>query len=353
MSRQYSPSFIGLSALISLALACNKSDRPKTTSESVGATTPVVSASVEPTGTGTSVAPVTYESAEATFRTGHYDQAAQLFTTYTESHPDNPWGYYMLGLATWKSGDPSGAGAAFDRALQLDPNHRKSWFNSARVQLELDRPKEALGRIERALALEPMSGEGLRLMGRAKYQLGDVEQAVDAYHRALALDARDVWAMNNLGLIYIEQGRSPEALPPLARAIELRSNSPVFQNNLGTALERSGYPIEAAKAYEAAIGIDSSYQKASISLARITGSSVSEESTSVDLGALAAQFRAEIETWRDAISPTDSTPPDSVTGEPQAAPDTTVSGITGLSDSSRASVEAVTDTLEDCAGENE
>ena len=76
-------------------------------------------------------------------------------------------------------------------------------------------------------------------------------EAIDAYQRALAVDDHDVWSMNNLGLIYIEQGRSPEALPALARAVELRGNSPVFQNNLGTALERSGYPVAAAKAYEA------------------------------------------------------------------------------------------------------
>jgi Flp pilus assembly protein TadD len=155
-----------------------------------------------------------------------------------------------------------------------------------------------------------------------------VDEAIAAYHRALALDDRDVWSMNNLGLIYIDQDRSSEALGPLARAVELRSTAPVFQNNLGMALERSGHTAAAAKAYEAAIGLDSTYRKASASLARIAAGTQEPDSASVDLAALAQQFQDEIVGWRGSVEVRDS--------------------IVGLSDSSVASVEAVTDTTEDC-----
>jgi tetratricopeptide (TPR) repeat protein len=338
MSRPLAHSLVVLSA-ISLAAGCGGSDRPKTTSESVGATTPSASAtSSETTVTGSAVVtPVTYESAESAFGEGRYGDATRLFSGYSESNPENPWGYYMLGLSAWKSGDPDQATRAFDRALQLDPNHRKSLFNSSRVLLETGHPQEALERIEKALALEPMSSEGLRLLGRVRYGLAQVNEAIDAYHRALALDDRDVWSMNNLGLIYIEQGRSAEALPPLARAVELRSNSPVFHNNMGTALERSGYPVAASKAYEAALNVDSSYAKASASLARVTTSGQEPEAEPVDLTSFSNRFQAEIETWRASATPADS----SVSGS-----------IVGLSDSSRASVEAVTDTLEECQPED-
>ncbi|HEV8455700.1 MAG TPA: tetratricopeptide repeat protein [Gemmatimonadales bacterium] len=342
--------------LMTLAVGCRGADRPKTTSESVGATTPTVSASTstESTGTGSVATPVTYESAEGVFNDGRYSEATRLFTAYTGSNPENPWGYYMLGLSAWRSGERERATEAFEHALQLDPSHRKSLFNSSRVLLEMDQPKKALERIEKALALEPMSNEGLRLLGRAKYQLGDVDGAIEAYHRALSLDEHDVWAMNNLGLIYIEQGRSDEALPPLARAVELRSNSPVFRNNLGTALERTGYPVAAAKEYEAALAVDSSYAKASVSLARVTGAGQQPESEPVDLGVFSTRFQADIEAWRASAAPSDSsTAPDSTTTpDSTAVPDSSVGGLVGLSDSSVASVEAVTDTLEECAGEN-
>ena len=187
----------------------------------------------------------------------------------TESDPDNAWGHYMLGLSAWKTGDHTRALEAFDAALRLDPTHRKSLLNSARVLIETGRPQDALDRVERALAIEPLSSEGLRLAGRAHYELGQVDQAIDAYQRALAIDDRDVWAMNNLGYIYIQQGRTDSALPPLARAVELRRNVPVFQNNFATALERAGHFVSAREAYEAALAADSTYTKAAVGLERV------------------------------------------------------------------------------------
>jgi tetratricopeptide (TPR) repeat protein len=338
-----------LATLIPLVAGCGRLDRPKTTSASAGANTPVVSASsTESTGNVSTVAtPVTYAQAESTFSAGRYPEATQLFTTYTESNSENPWGYYMLGLSAWRSGEPDRAVSAFDKALELDPNHRKSLFNSSRVLLETGRPEEALERIEKALTLEPISNEGLRLLGRARHQLGKMNEAIEAYHRALVLDDRDVWSMNNLGLIYIEQDRSSEALPPLARAVELRNNAPVFQNNLGMALERAGYPTAAAEAYEAAIAVDSTYQKASVGLARVTGGSQQPESEAIDLIALSQRFQADIEAWRGMASVSDSTETPAV-----EVTDSTAALVQPVSDSSRASVEAVSDTLEDCVQED-
>ena len=204
----------------------------------------------------------------------------------------------MHGLSSWKAGDPEQALSSFDEALRIDPQHRKSLLNSARVLLDTGRPREAAERVERALSLEPLSAEGLRLLGRARYELKQIPEAIDAYQRAIALDERDVWAMNNLGLIYIQQDRGEAALPPLARAVELRRDSPVFQNNLGTALERTGHYAAARQAYEAALAADSTYGKASASLARVTPL-VGGDTTTVDLSTFVAEFNAEVERWRD------------------------------------------------------
>ena len=345
---------VGISVLtvaVTIAAACGGKDRPKSTSVSVAGSTPTVSGSVasaESAGSNTAT-PVTYGSGEEAFNKKDYAKATQLYTNYTDSNPENPWGYYMLGLSAWKSGEPEQAVEAFDRALQLDPTHRKSLFNSGRVLLETGKPKLAIDRIEKALALEPMSNEGLRLLGRAKYQMGDVDGSIEAYRRAIALDDHDVWAMNNMGLVYIEQNRSAEALPPLAYAVELRKNSPVFLNNLATALEKTGHAEEAAKTYEAALAVDSSYTKASVSLARVTQARQQPDSETVDLGELSAGFQQDIEGWRESTAPADS----SESKGAGAVTDSSSGQITGLSDSSTASVASVSDTLEECAADSE
>jgi predicted Zn-dependent protease len=302
--------------LVPLAAGCSDGNRTTgavsagapaagaTTTVSTGAATPSTTPKPRSFAVGT-VAP-SYADAERAFHRGRYEEAAGMFEAYSESEPDNAWGHYMLGLSSWKTGDHARALEAFDAALRIEPSHRKSLLNSARVLLETGRPQDALDRVERALAIEPLSGEGLRLKGRAHNELGQIAEAIDAYERALALDDRDVWAMNNLGYLYIQQGRSDAALLPLARAVEIRSNVPVFQNNFGTALERSGHFVTARGAYEAALQADSTYGKAAVGLARVNAHGAESDTSTVDVAALSREFQAEVEQWRTRTVTADS-----------------------------------------------
>jgi tetratricopeptide (TPR) repeat protein len=354
MPRIFAVSFSTLAALSLLASGCGRAPQTKTSTSSAGASSPTVSGSTAPSEatapSPTASAPVTYANAESSFTKRDYSKASELFSRYTDSNPENPWGFYMLGMSAWKNGEQEQAVAAFDRALQLDPDHQKSLFNSSRVLLEMGHPQEALERVEQALGREPMSNEGLRLLGRARYQVGELDAAIEAYQKALTVDERDVWSMNNLALIYLDQNRSEEAIPPLARAVELRGNAPVFQNNLGMALERSGYPTAAAKAYETAIALDSTYQKASVGLGRVTGGGQTPEETPVDLTSFSQRFQDEIVGW-GAESSSDSVEIRAVIDSSKADSVTDSSATVGLSDSTHSEIEAVSDSVEDCQHE--
>jgi len=297
--------------LVPAALACR--DRAGAGSQEVASTSPAPPSPPAPASgsTGASVAaehsPVSYGEAERAFRQRDYAEAEQLFAGYRQQHPDNPWGHYMYALSAWKAGRQAEALEGFDEALRLDPDHRKSLFNSGRVLLEAGQPEQALQRIERGLSLEPLSAEGHRLLGRARVELGRFPEAVDAYQRAIAIDQRDAWSMNNLGLLYIQQGRSEDALAPLARAAELRPDSPVFQNNLGTALEQTGHYPEAQAAYQAAVTADSSYAKAVASLERVGSLVQPGDSGTIDLAQVSREYQAELDQLHDATGPADST----------------------------------------------
>jgi predicted Zn-dependent protease len=316
---------------VPLAAACSgRGERQRTGSvpESTAAGATIASTSATAAGSGdkaahTGAPPATlssYADADRTFHDGRYEEASAMFRAYTESHPDNVWGHYMLGLSAWRNGDDSLALEAFDAALRLEPAHRKSLFNSARVLLETGRPQDALERVQQALAAEPLSSEGLRLLGRVRYELGQTDQAIDAYQRALALDERDVWAMNNLGYIYIQQGRSTQALPPLARAVGLRAAGPVFQNNFATALERSGHVAAARDAYEAALAADSTYEKAAVGLERVNALGAGSDTSAVDVAALSQAFQADVEQWRTRSAMVDSTTADPANAIDDSAP---------------------------------
>lgn len=304
MKRIIAPAAAGLVLVSFLAAACGKdAPPPADATEATGevtvmpATHPGGPERGSPTGSAI-VGPVTFERAESSYTAGRYDEAVGLFTTYTGDEPENPWGFYMLGLSNWKAGAHAGAEQAFRKAIELDATHVKSRLNLSRVLLESGWPDEALEQLEVVREGDSTLGEVHRLIGRARDARGEVEQAIAAYQRAIVLDTADVWAMNNLGVLLVQQGRAHEALGPLARATELRSTSPVFQSNLGTALEAAGYRTAAIVAYGAALAADSTYVKARSGFERTSVQGDSLPDSPIDVDKLAREFVSLIEQWR-------------------------------------------------------
>jgi len=243
---------------------------------------------------GTSTQPVSIAEGEKVYQEKRYADAAALFTTYVDQHPNNPWGHYMLGLSSWKAGDLQRAESAFVRANEIDPKHVKTLLNLTRVHLDQGRQKDALARVNAALVLDSSSGEAYRLLGRVRSALNEPNEAIAAYRLALSHDPKDVWSMNNVGLILIQQGSFEEALGPLALAVQLDSGVATFQNNLGIALEHTGRFTLATQAFKSALAVDESYTKAKLSLARVEGRKEDPTVTPVELTTLAESFDREI-----------------------------------------------------------
>jgi Tfp pilus assembly protein PilF len=237
-------------------------------------------------------APVTFASAQTAYTQRKYAEAVQSFGVYVERHPKNSYGYYMLGLSAWKTGDLDRAQEALEQSLALDSTNVKTLLNLGRVNLEQGNAEDAFRHVEAAVALDSTSAEVHRMRGRVQSALGRRDAAEVSYRLALSIDPTDSWSMNNLGLLLIDEGRFDEALGPLARAVELRPEAPAFANNLGVALERTGHPGSAAVAYQSALSADSTYAKAQKSLERVYGMA---DEMPIDVAQVAAQFKESLE----------------------------------------------------------
>ena len=285
---------------IALAACGDKRDK---TGDANAAEARAHEAKPEPSGVSTpigtvSTGPVSFEEAKTAYTEKRYDEAVRLFSAYTSQKPGNVWGYYMLGLSSWKTGDRDQAVSAFRQAIEKDSTHAKSRLNLSRVLLEQGKAQEALPEVKATLRFDSTSSEGYRLLGRVKDELGDHTGAVEAFKRAIVLDSRDAWSMNNIGRVAIGQEQFVEALGPIARAIEIDSSVAAFQNNLGIALEHTGHVSQAVDAYRAALAIDSSYQRAAVNLARVEKLTQDSTIAPVDLSGLARTFVEQVKTWR-------------------------------------------------------
>src|SRR5881397_3863119 len=261
--------------------------------EPVGSTT----STTVPVSTGGTEKPVTFEMADSAYRGRRYDDATVLFKTYTESRPNNAWGFYMLGLSAWKSGDREQAESAFVQALTLDSTHVKSHLNLSRVLLEEGKSDSAFEYIEQTIALNSTSSEPLRLQGRAFEAQGKTDDAIVAYQRAIVKNDSDTWAINNLGALYIRLERYEDAIGPLARANELEDKVATFHNNLGMALELTGRYADAIAQYRAALAIEGTYGKAVANLQRVEQVKQDPSITPIDLTERSKQFQDGITKW--------------------------------------------------------
>lgn len=292
-------------AVLAVALsACGGDDaRGSAQPVLVAAAEPVAQPVVQPETTTvevtTSPAPgsVSYADAEAVFRKGRYEEAAELFGVVVAARPADAFSHYMHGLSAWKSGDHGTAEEALTRAVELNGESVKIRTNLGRVLLERGRAQEALPHLEQAIELAPESHEVWRVLGNVYSEMGRSDDAIAAYREALLLNDEDAWTMNNYGLVLIRAGRFEDALPPLARAVELNPGSPVFQNNLGVALERSGELGGAEHAFESALQADSTYTRAQTSLERVRTRMGDAPRTRPDLEELARRFVAEMQSW--------------------------------------------------------
>lgn len=264
--------------------------------------TPVHSPEVDPVVQDPVPAPVeprvvTYEEAEAAFNDGKYVEATELFSTYTDQKPENPWGYYMLGLSARNSGDAASAIKALEKAAELDSLHSKTWVNLSRARLDDGQSEAAIVAIDNAIELGGESSVTLRVQGRAYHQLGQTEDAISAYRQAIIFNPEDAWSMNNLALVLIEEGNFEDALPMLARAIELKDNVALFHNNFGMALENSNHVNSAIDAYTRATELDASYEKAQTNLDRIEAVEPDVDDMLIDAEFLADVFEQTVTDW--------------------------------------------------------
>jgi tetratricopeptide (TPR) repeat protein len=283
-----------------------------------------------PTGVDVSM-PATYENADAVYKSGHYPEAAEMFERYVETKPNNSFGFYMLGLSSWKAGDFDRAHEAFKKSIDIDPAFAKSYFNDARVLLDLKRSPEALAQIEQGLSIDSTSADGWRLKARAQAAGGNFDGAMQTYRDLLVRNDEDLWGLNNLGVLLLDSGDYEGALGPLARSVQLKPTAPIFQNNFGMALERSGYMVAALHHYQEAVRDDSGYTKAVKNAERlsaiVTDSTLQDE---VTVQELAETFRQKVEMWKQTVTPApqvkvqvkpDSVKPDSVSGtKPDSVP---------------------------------
>lgn len=125
------------------------------------------------------VAEVHWELGDALWMAGQADQAVHQLTAADEiSHGDNPDIAKSLGIACALTGALPRAQAALQRSLRMRPNDRTSWLQLADTQIRLGELPAAALAFERAIQLVPDHVDAYRGLSGVLGQLGRHEHAL-------------------------------------------------------------------------------------------------------------------------------------------------------------------------------
>ncbi|HSF25339.1 MAG TPA: fused MFS/spermidine synthase, partial [Blastocatellia bacterium] len=110
---------------------------------------------------------------------------AEQFAGYSLAKEESADGNGILGELRIARGDESAAIAAWQAALQLDPNHFYSLINLGKLYLTKQDTPRAAGYLDHAIQIDPASARARHLRGLAYQASGDNTRAALEYRKAL------------------------------------------------------------------------------------------------------------------------------------------------------------------------
>ena len=121
------------------------------------------------------------------------------------------------------------AGAAFERALALDPAQAQAWYRLGNVREEQGRDDAgAAACFEKAVGFDPSHARAWNNLGGARQRMGREEQAIAAYRRALEADPSLARACLNLGRLAGARGDHALAAECFRTGLKHHPGDPTF-----------------------------------------------------------------------------------------------------------------------------
>ncbi|MCF2904709.1 tetratricopeptide repeat protein [Octadecabacter sp. CECT 8868] len=190
--------------------------------------------------------------AESLRLAGKFDQAIEVLTQLTRSHPDLPLPYASLGDVYRQQEQYSQAKVAYTDAIEgYDNDASIQWwlhYSRGMTNERLDQWPEAEADFREALSRNPDNPAALNYLGYSLVDRGikeSYDEALQMIETAAAARPDSGAIIDSLGWVYYKLGRYQEAVAPLERAAELVPNDPILSDHLGDVYWMVGRDTEA------------------------------------------------------------------------------------------------------------
>lgn len=219
--------------------------------------------------------------ARTAMESGQNEKAVDTLRKLVRELPSSVDAHYQLGLALTASGDRAGAAAAFQRALELDPQNASARQSLQRLQPSQSAPStpaddpatvtlfEGYVRKQEFKELEPLVVEYLKthpnswwgyyVLGYAQFGQRRIGDSVASLAKSLQLNIRNAEAHQLLGRNLMAIGRFDAAQTELEQAVKLKPQAAEIRYDLAKIHSANDNYPPAKSELEEAIRLDPSY----------------------------------------------------------------------------------------------
>ncbi len=154
------------------------------------------------------------------------DQAEEAIRVVVAANPASAGSHDLLGQFHRLSGHDAEAEAAFDRALQIEPDRAETLRAKAELSRDQGDLEGAQELLVRSLESDPRSSESLYLIGQLDLMRGDQTSAEQRFRQALKSDPSMLGANNDLAWILASNSHDLDVALQLARrAVEISATA--------------------------------------------------------------------------------------------------------------------------------
>lgn len=168
--------------------------------------------------------------ADSLYALERYNEAAEEYEALVSNYEDYVYGYYQLGNCHMRNDDEDLAIEAFEKVIELEPDHNfvyddikdiyKSKYRSSKAIEDYNKAVEyALKQVE--LVPDVYYYNELGLLYLTGY---DLEKAVEAFEEALKYKEDDMYSYNNMGFAYKIMGQFEKAHECYESALKYQKN---------------------------------------------------------------------------------------------------------------------------------
>lgn len=148
------------------------------------------------------------------------------------------------------------ADAAFQQALELDPQYAEALLNRGNLYLHTKKPSQALALYEQALSLRSDFADAFANRGIALHAMGQMERAVESFEQATKRNNTNAMYFCAYADLRMALGQLDAAQELIDRAIQLAPRSSLVQLSLGKLNAKKGDFYAAAALFAAASKAD-------------------------------------------------------------------------------------------------